>query len=641
MVRRSGRPRRRAILAWVLVLGTLGAGGIWLWQSMHPAAPRFRSMMVTRNGDPIRLLNGEALSLRPDDRIRIRDIETNILFNPGVRIFCSGLDANAFLYEEMELRSLLPKGRSFDRHEFRVEVKRDHAAIGHVLLDVEPSVEDWLAKAARIIDHEKRRALLVRAADLHPEEKRIREQLIKTHMELEDWSGAAAVLEKALEKEPRSEPLLRRLLTAYESGKTFEGILLTQRRILDLHPEDVTLRYRFANGLEEADRTVEAATEYERVLKDLEDDRDRAAVLKTLGYLYARQGAPEKAIDRYEAAVELDPQDTNLYYNLAGLYDQAGRKDRADGYLKLAVSKETEDVSGRLRLAEAAIEKGNLEEAEAYLQEILAQQPDSMDAMLLLVNVLDRQGDRKRLIPLYRRILEQAPGNPTLAYNLAVLEYETGEYEESASHLQGLLKSTPQDVDALELLFNNLRELDQRDEACRIARKLLQLDSPNLEYTLFIAGVLVQQERYDEMIPLVERGLKEHPKHGALTDYLILGLLKTNREDQALVRMEKALETRPKDMDLMTRLAELADRRGKPDLAIRTYRRMLRQAPGSREILQGLVRLLLERGRGQESSGNREAAFETYGEIINIAPGTEEAEEGYLRLRLERMKGGT
>jgi len=641
VVRSSGRPRRRTYLAWVLVLGALATGGIWLWEGLTTADPHFRAMLVTRNGEPIRLLNGETLSLRPQDRIRIQEIDTNIPFNHGVRLFCGGLDASALLYQDMELHALLPGEGTFDRHRFRVEVKRHHVAIGHVLLTVEPTVDDWLARAARIIDPEKRRAILTRALELHSKDERLFERLLEEHVTGEEWSEAAAMLETRADEEPGREAVLRRLLEIYEADENHSGILSTLKRLSDLRPEDVSLRYRLASRLEEMDRLGEAAKEYERILKDLESHQDRAAVLKTLGYLYARQGDREKAIERYQAAADMDPGDVNLYYNLAGLHDQAGRRDQADRYLRMAVTREEGDVAGRLRLAEAAIEKGDPAEAEGYLNEVLAREPDSLEAMLLLVNVLDRQGKKEELKPLYRRILQLDPKNQTLAYNLAVLEYETGEYAESAARLQDVTKADPTDRDALELLFGNLVRLERQDAAGDIARRLLETDPANLEYLLFLIEAYHGQERYSEMIPLLEQGLREHPSHPVLTDYLILAFLKTDRQDRALEIMEGALKTRPNDMDLMTRTAELADRRGKLDLALRTYRRMLEQNPGHKEALKSVVRLLMERGRAQEAAGDLKAALGTYQEIMTLAPGIEEAEEAYLQLRLKAVTGGS
>ena len=594
-------------------------------------------MLVSRNGDPIRLLNGESLPVRPGDRIQIAEIDTNIAFNYGVRIFCTGLDAHALLYEEMTIRSLMPEGTAFDRNSYRIEVKQGGTPLGHVSLEVAPSVDDWMARANRIIDREKRLDLLNRALELHPEDERVRDRIIEESLALERWDLATKLLEAEAERTPGDEQLLQRLLTAYEAAGDSRGVLSALERLAVLNPEDPVLGYRRAQKLEEAGRTGEALEEYERVLGLLDEDQDRAVLLETLGYLYSQAGNTRMAIERYTEALAYDPGDVNLYYNLASLYDRAGDPEKADQYLKQAVSMESGDTDARLRLAQNAIERGDLGEAETYLKEVLARDPESLEAMILLADVLDRLGDRKRLKELYRKILPLTPENDTLVYNLAVLEYESGEYAAAAKHLEDYLRSKPGDVTARELLLDAYVKQEQWEKAYRTALALLDRAPKNMDYYRFIFDVLSRQERWDELVPLLKKGLRADPGNPVLTDYLILVYLETDRESLAMDWMERALESRPRDVDLMLRLAELADRQGETERALRTYRRVLEIRPDHPEARKAAVRLLLQRARSREAAGDLKAAMGTYEEIMEIAPGTEEAEEAYLRLRLETV----
>jgi tetratricopeptide (TPR) repeat protein len=594
-------------------------------------------MLVTRNGDPIRLLDGEILSLRPGDRLRIEEIFTNIAFNYGVRLFSSGLDANALLYEEMAVRNLLPEGEAFDPDRYPIEVKRGGTILGYVYLAVAPSVEDWLARADRIIDPEKRLELLNRALELHPGEERIRDRIIEESLALERWGRATDLLEGKAARNPKDEQILQKLLTAYETAGNPKGVLSALERLAALNPEDPVLGYRLAQKLEEAGRIEGALKEYERVLGLLEEDQDRAVLLETLGYLYSQTGNTRVAIERYAEALTYDPDDVNLYYNLASLHDQAGNPQKADEYLKKAVSMEAGDTDARLRLAQNAIERGEPQEAERYLKEVLDREPDSLEAMLMLADVLDRLGKRKELKALYRKILPHTPDNETLVYNLAVLEYETAEYAAAARHLEKYLRSKPGDVTARELLLDAYVKLEQWEKAYQTALALLDRAPKNMGYYRFIFDVLSRQERWDELVPLLKKGLRANPGNPTLTDYLILVYLETDRQAPAMDLMEEALEQRPRDVELMLRLAELADRQGETDRALRTYRRVLEIQPEQPEAREGAVRILLQRARRLEAAGDPKAAMATYEEIMEIAPGTEEAEEAYLRLRLETV----
>ncbi len=639
MALRRRRPRRRRSLTWLLIFLAVGAGGLWLWNNMFPESPRFQAMLILRNGDPIRLLNGESISLRPEDRVRIREISTNVLFNKGVRVFSIGLDANALLYEEMALHRLLPEDRTFDHHLFRVEVKRGGSLLGHVTLLVEPSVNDWLARAARIIDRKKRLEHLERALEHHPEDEKILDMVIEENIALENWEKASAMLERKAEKRPADDEVLQELLSVYESAEDPEGFLSTLKRLSELHSDDPVLAFRLARNLEEAGRTAEAVDEYERVLRLLEQDQDRAAVLKTLGYMYSRSGDIPKAIERYSEAAGIDTDDANLFYNLAGLHDQAGNPEKADEYLKRAVSLEEVDVEGRMRLAERALDRGSLDEAEKYLNEVLKLKPDSLEAMALLADVFDRLGDRNKLKDLYRKMLPLAPENEILVYNLAVLEYEAGEYAQSAGHLKKYLDARQDDISAWELLLDIHIKMENWDAASKTALRLLERDPDNLDYYHFIFDVLGRQERWDELVPILKEGLRALPKNTVITDYLILVYLKLDMATHAMDLMSRALESRPGDIGLMLRLAQLADRQGEEDRAAEAYRKILKEDPEHEEAREALISLLIQKARRQEAV-DMDSAMATYMEVMEMAPGNKEAEESYLRLRLEKVRGG-
>ncbi len=639
MALRRRRPRRRRSFAWLLVLLAMGAGGVWLWTGIFPENPRFQAMLILRNGDSIRLLNGETLHLRPEDHIRISNITTNILLNRGVRIFSIGLDANALLYEEMPLHRLLPENRTFEHHQFRVEIKRGGSMLGHVTLVVEPSAKDWLARAARIIDPQKRLEHLERALEHHPEDEEILDRIIAENMDLENWKKASAMLEIKARKRPEDEKVLQRLLSVYEAAGDRDGTLSTLRRMADFHSDDPVLAFRIAGKLEDEGRTSEAMEEYERVLGLLEQEEDRAAVLKTLGYMYSQSGDIQRAIERYAEAADIQKDDANLYYNLAGLHDKVGNTEKADEYLKMAVSLEISDVDARMRLAERALKRGGLDEAEEYLKEVLTVEPDYLEAMLLLADVYDQRGERNKLKELYGEMLPLAPENEILIYNLAVLEYEAGDYADSALHLSRYLDLRPDDINARELLLDSFIKLEKWDAASQTGLTLLEHEPENPDYYHIIFDILADQERWNELLPVLKRGVASLPGNPVITDYLILAYLKLGRTTHAMDLMKEALDRRPGDLGLMHRLAQLADRQGEEDLAADTYRKILEIEPEHEEVKEALVRLLVQRARRQEAARDIDSAMATYMEAIDLAPGNEEAAESFLRLRLQKVRG--
>jgi tetratricopeptide (TPR) repeat protein len=581
---------------WIVVLLLVGAFSVgwWLWSCLYNVTPRFNFILMAKNGQPMRLLNGEILNIHPKDELRIEKVSTNICFNQGVRLAAGGFDVNALLYDGMVLSKLLPDRDVFKQYKFRIEVKRDNEHMAHVDILVEPHLADWLEKVEQTPDRSLRVTILEKITKMYPAETRIRDRLIEEYKSLERWPQAARLLEELAAKEPNRE-VLPDLLAVYEAMAQQDGVISVLERLAKQHPDDLAVRLRLASTLQEAGRLPEAIAIYDGLLKGASSE-DRLAIFKILGYLHTETNQPEQAIASYLQAIALDQSDVNLYYNLSILYEKIGRKDEADSFLAKAVDLKSDDVDGRLKLAERLINKGETKEAEKHLAEVLRQRPESMEALLLMITTLEKRGDKKTLKKIYRKILLLDPDNETVIYNLAVLEYETGDLAESLSRFQRYAKSHPKDAEVRSFLFDIYRRQKQETLAFKEAQILLKLKPDNAGIYGYLFDYLNARGDYKTMIEIMKGGLKAHPQNTELQEYLVLAYLKTGQEDLAAKQMRAVLKSRPEDLTLLLQLARLDEKRG-----------------------------------------NLKAALATYQKIIEISPGHEEAEEAYLRLRLEAL----
>ncbi|UCB51148.1 MAG: tetratricopeptide repeat protein, partial [Deltaproteobacteria bacterium] len=283
--KRRTKRRARRIVFWVLILFVIFAfyAGWRLWSCIHNVSPEFNFILLTKNDAPLKLVNGEVLRLHPKDRLKILKVSTNICFNRGVRLVARGIDANALFFEETPLAVLLPDRDIFNQYNFRVIIKQFNQDLGHVDMVVEPHVDDWLERAERIIDRERRVALLERALQLMPKDERIRNRLLGEYKALKDWQKAALILEEMAQEKP-DEGFLYDLLDVYESSGRTDKVISVLKRIVKKHPDDVETRLRLASILEKTGKLKEAIREYERLLKRLKET-DMVAIYKTLGYL--------------------------------------------------------------------------------------------------------------------------------------------------------------------------------------------------------------------------------------------------------------------------------------------------------------------------------------------------------------------
>lgn len=638
MVKRNRkRPRRSRTAFWVTLTAVILIFLVvwWIWPGLSSVTPRLNHLLLEKNVDTIKVLNGETVQLHPQDNLKIVEVSTNVAFNIGVRMTAAGLDIEALTFEKLPVSALISREDRYRRNTYRVFVKRNNRDLGYVDLTVEPYVEDWLDKAARAIDPDLRLSTLEQARAFAPDDEKIRDRLLEEYKAQKKWAKAAALLEEILMKQPDGK-ILEDLLAVYEAMADTKGVVSVLRRLVELNPEDVRLRVKLAGVLEQSGKLQEAAAEYEAALKGL-GEKERLAVYKILGYLHTQTNSPEKALSAYLKALELDQKDVNVYYNIATLYERTGNKEKADQFLMKAVSLKPEDVENRLELARAQFQKGDLQGAEKLLKEVLQKDPKSMKALLLLVNVLDTQGDKQKLKETYERILSLEPGNETVIYNLGVLEYETGRWAKSIPYFEKYQKTHPNDPQVHEFLFDLYKKEKKDQLALKTAQALISLKPDNVDPYKYVFEYAHSQGDYQQVLPILEKGVKAHPGDTELRQFFVFALLKTGKEDVAMEQLGLIAREKPKDVGVLLQLAKLQEKQGKHTQALDTYEKILEIRPDHSEAKEARTALMLREAEIKEVEGNIKEALRLYQRILDIEPGHEEAAEAYLRLRIRGL----
>ncbi|MDZ7699566.1 MAG: tetratricopeptide repeat protein [Deltaproteobacteria bacterium] len=537
--------------------------------------------------------------------------------------------------------------------------------IGHLNWVIEPYAEDWLEKANRIIDDDKRLALLEKGRQLAPENEQLKRKLLEEYKAQKKWKRAAGMLIQMAEEE-ESYDVLTDLLAIYRELKNTDGIIAVLRRILNLNPDDMDAREALADTLAEEGEWRKAIDEYEALLKRT-DEKDRLWIYKRLGYLYTQTGEPKKAIPAYIHAAKLDQKDATIQYNLSYLYEQVGEKEKADFYLNNAITLKSNDLEGRLKLAERLMEKGRYAAAKEHLKAVLKKKPDSTEALVLMARILEKDGDKDGLKKIYEKLLSLSPQNDTLLYNLGTLEYETGNLDAARSYFSQYVTSHPDDPTVHEMLFDIYSRMNQEQKAFKEAMVLVKLRPRSLPPYGYIYDYLKENGRFEEILPVMQTGLEVHPNAVNLRAYLLDAYLKTGNTDGALTQAEALLEAKVPDiLPWMEALFEYLVKKGDYPKIISIMQQGVKAYPETLFFRECLVvaylktqkekraieqmeiiakakpedaKLQLQLARLKEKNGDLPGAMTAYKKVIDLIPDHEEAGEAYLRLRLDGVKG--
>jgi protein O-mannosyl-transferase len=174
----------------------------------------------------------------------------------------------------------------------------------------------------------------------------------------------------------------------------------------------------------------------------------KSAVLHlNLGVLNHEEGNVAAAENFYQAAIQLQPAYLQAHINLANLYLESDRLSEAATEYKRVLEYEPGNLGAQLKLGHLLAMQGDYDSALSLLMRLVHEHPGSSEAEADLGIILYQKRD-----PAARDHLEKAlqlkPDSPENAYNLAVLEEDSGHLDVARKLYQQVLRYHPGDTDA-------------------------------------------------------------------------------------------------------------------------------------------------------------------------------------------------
>jgi len=209
----------------------------------------------------------------------------------------------------------------------------------------------------------------------------------------------------ALNRNPRSGPLLRQRGALRELQSRLEESEAAYRQALDLDPLDSDACYGLGAVLARQGRHREALPYYEHAVKL---NPNRAPYWNNWGSSLLELGLNDDAIDKFRAAIAVDEDDFFAWNNLGSALLRAGNAEEGIEALRRAILIEPGYVRAYQRLAYALIDQKKYAEAAAQLESGFL--TTGMPAGLPLVHALAR---------LYAVCPDESVRNPEKALTMA------------------------------------------------------------------------------------------------------------------------------------------------------------------------------------------------------------------------------
>jgi tetratricopeptide (TPR) repeat protein len=281
------------------------------------------------------------------------------------------------------------------------------------------------------------------------------------------------------------------------------------------------------------------------------------------------QGQAVQAIDEYKKALELDPNNSMIYSEMAESYLRNNRLREAVDTAQKAIQADRDNIEGHKLLTTVYLQMigrataqqppsaDTINNAIHEFEEIIRIDPTERQSFLMLGRLYQIKGDRDRAADIYTKFLGIEPGSEEGVTALAKLQMDAGNQKEAAELLENFVKQHPDSDGALQTLGEAYNDMQEFAKAADAYRRAGELDPDDVEIKKARAQAVYHADDIDEAAKLYEELIKTEPDDGLAR--LRLGQIYRRQMKYAAARenLNKAAEAFPDNVEVQFSLVIL------------------------------------------------------------------------------------
>ena len=305
----------------------------------------------------------------------------------------------------------------------------------------------------------------------------------------------------------------------------------------------------------------------------------------TMGHIYEQQyeasSNPDyatKAIEAYKKAYALDAKSPVIGERLAEMYWKAQRTREAESEAKDILKRDPNNVPSRRLLGRIYLRSlgemnsgGQSETASKAIEqfrEINRLDPTDTESALWLARLYRLKNEHDKSEEVLRGILKTDPDNEQAVEQLTQLLLDEGKSEDAVSLLEGITQhsSSPVLMDLLGDAYTQAHELPKAETAYR---KAVEMDPSELSHQRGLAQTLFSEEKYSEALKVYQKLSDLMPDDSDV--YLRIAQIyrELHQLDKAEENLVKARQYAPGNLEVMYNEGMLYESQGRYEDAIR------------------------------------------------------------------------
>lgn len=360
--------------------------------------------------------------------------------------------------------------------------------------------------------------------------------------------------------------------------------------------------HRVASDLQ-AGKYIEARELVQRALT--ESPRD--ARLWTLdGLTLVRLGHEDEARTAFHRALEISPDYLPALEGAAKIEYERGTEDAAL-LLRKILKLRPDDRTSHAMLAALAFRQGDCQTAKNEYALSRSDETGEIGALQEFGSCLVKQKRTPEALPVFERLRELRPGNDKANYDLAVVQFLAGRYNNVIATLSPMVTRESPDPDALELLGEAYEAMSDTQRAMASLRQAVANNPNEARYYGDLGYLCLSHRDFQQGIDVLNAGLLRNP--GAAPLYVARGILFSELAQYDKGEMDfKTAERLDPNVELVSEAHGLADlqQNNLPE-AEKTVRERVRRHPDDAFLYYLLAEVLRRKGAAPGSAEFDEA----------------------------------
>jgi len=274
-----------------------------------------------------------------------------------------------------------------------------------------------------------------------------------------------------------------------KEGRFSEAIDL-YKKLIDLHPEEDSLRLTLAWAYKDSGRLNNAVAAFEALLeKELQRKVFTGFAFDELVKIFKEERQYDRMVRICERAVAAQPDDVSLLFTLGDAYLLNGLPGKAIEVFKKIIVMEPDASASHLSLGNAHIASGDYESAEAAYENAVTIDPPDADVYYNRLGMTYlRAGEYARAGAAFEKAIERRGDEPIYYCNRGDVLVMEGRLEEAAASYEKAARLNPESRGAyLNRLGNTLYREKWYLQAIDTFREAVAVEPLNPFYHLHLA----------------------------------------------------------------------------------------------------------------------------------------------------------